>query len=254
MTRFERNFQRIEARAGLIIGAVLAFKRVAVRGRENFVAEGPTIIVGNHCGSLKDVAAVYRAAPRYVQFTANRMIFDRFEMDFVIRRHLKRHFGGLGLVLNAMLLPFRRTAGDFVSDNATRIGAVPVDMYSQEGKREAIRTCQEYLREGAAVVSLQGRGRVMPRDPNPYVRSFGRGVAIVACGLQAEQGLAVPVTPIAIFGSQRPWIVPGTIEVNVGPPLFARDHLDGDFDASVLRFKDALEAAVRGLFFELIRT
>jgi len=254
MTRFERNFQRIKSRAGFIIGAVLAFKRVAVRGGENFVPEGPSIIVGNHCGSLKDVAAVYRAAPRYVQFTANRMLFSRFEMDFVIRRHLKRHFGGLGLVLNAMLLPLRRTAGAFVSDNAARIGTVPVDMYSQEGKREAIRTYREYLREGAAVVSLQGRGRVMPGDPNPYIRPFGRGAAIVACGLQADHGLAVPVTPIAIYGAQRPWIVPATIQVNVGPPLFARDHLDGDFDASVLRFKAVLEETVRGLFFDLIRT
>lgn len=252
MTRFERNFQRIEARTRLIIGAVLAVKKVVVRGRENFVPEGPSIIVGNHCGSIKDVCALYRAVPRYVQFTANRMIFDRFEMDFVIRRHLQRHLGGLGLVLNALLLPLRRTAGAFVSDNAARIGTVPVDMYGQEGKRGAIRMYREYLREGAAVVSLQGRGRIMPSDPNPYIRPFGRGVSIVACGLAAEDGLSVPVTPVAIYGAQLPWILPGRILVNAGPPLFARDHLDGDFEASVLRFKAALEKAVQGLFCDLI--
>jgi 1-acyl-sn-glycerol-3-phosphate acyltransferase len=113
---------------------------------------------------------------------------------------------------------------------------------------------REYLREGAAVVSLQGRGRVMLSDPNPYVRPFGRGVSIVACGLAAEDGLAVPVTPVAIYGAQRPWISPGRILVSAGPPLYARDYLDGDFDASVLRFKTALENAVQGLFFDLIRS
>ncbi len=64
----------------------------------------------------------------------------------------------------------------------------------------------------------------------------------------------MPVTPVAIYGAQRPWIIPGRILIAAGPPLFARDHLDGDFDASVLRFKAALEAAVQGLFFDLIRS
>jgi 1-acyl-sn-glycerol-3-phosphate acyltransferase len=254
MTRYERNFRRIEPTARRIVAATLAMKTVVVRGRENFVREGPTIIVGNHCGSFHDVCTLFRAVPRYIQFSANRMIFDRASLDFIVRRHLKRHLGGFGLVLNALVLPLRRTAGSFISDNAARIGAIPVDMYSQDGKREAIATFQAFLREGCALVSLQGRGRVMPSDPNPYVRPFGRGVAIVACGLQAEHGLAVPVTPVAIYGAQRPWILPGRILVNAGPPLFARDHLDGDFEASVLRFKAALEKAVQGLFFDLIRS
>jgi 1-acyl-sn-glycerol-3-phosphate acyltransferase len=254
MTRFERNFQRIEPTVRCIFRTTLAMKKVVVRGRENFVMEGPTIIVGNHCGNFKDVAALYRAVPRYIQFTANRMIFDRGSIDFVVRRHLKRHLGGFGLVLNALLYPVRRTVGGIISDNAARIGTIPVNMYGQAGKREAIGAFQEYLRQGCALVSLQGRGRVMPADPNPYVRPFGRGISIVACGLEAGDGLSVPVTPVAIYGAQRPWILPGRILINAGPPLFARDYLDGDFDASVLRFKTALEMAVQGLFFDLIRS
>jgi hypothetical protein len=254
MTRFEMNFRKIEPMVRRIVGAILAVKKVVVRGRENFVLDGPTIIVGNHCGSIKDVGALYRAVPRYIQFTANRMIFDRVSIDFVVRRHLNRHLGGFGLVLNALLLPVRRTVGGFISGNADRIGTIPVNMYGQDGKREAIGAFREYLREGCALVSLQGRGRVMPADPNPYVRPFGRGISIVACGLAAEDGLSVPVTPVAIYGAHLPWILPGRILVSAGPPLFARDHLDGDFEASVLRFKAALEKAVQVLFFDLIRS
>jgi len=254
MTRFERNFRTIEPFIRRIIGATLAMKKVVVRGREHFVPEGPTIIIGNHCGSIKDGAALFRAVPRYIQFTANRMLFDRGSLDFVVRRHLNRHLGGFGLVLNALLLPVRRIAGRIIGDNAARIGTIPVNMYGQDGKREAIGTFREYLKEGCALVSLQGRGRVMPADPNPYVRPFGRGISIVACGLEAEDGLPVPVTPVAIYGAQLPWVIPGRILVNAGPPLFARDHLDGDFDASVLRFKAALEKSVQSLFFELIRS
>ena len=252
MTRFERDFRRIEPKARLIFNAALATKKVVVRGRENFVPQGPTIIVGNHCGNFRDVAAILRAVPRYIQFTANRMIFDQTSLNFIVRRHLVRHLGGFGIVLNALLYPIRKTVGGFISSNVGRVGTIPVNMYGQSGKREAIEIFQDYLRQGCALVSLQGRGRVMPADPNPYVRPFGRGIAIVACGLEAEGGLSVPVTPVAIYGAQRPWITPGRILVSAGPPLYARDHLDGDFDASVLRFKAALEAAVQGLFFDLI--
>lgn len=254
MTRFERDFRRIEPKARLIFNTTLAAKKVVVRGRENFIADGPTLIVGNHCGNFKDVAAIFRAVPRYIQFTANQMIFDQASLNFIVRRHLVRHLGGFGIVLNALLYPIRKTVGGFISANVGRVGTIPVNMYGQEGKRGAIGIFQDYLRQGCALVSLQGRGRVMPADPNPYVRPFGRGIAIVACGLEAESGLSVPVTPVAIYGAQRPWIIPGRILINAGPPLYARDHLDGDFDASVVRFKAALETAVQGLFFDLIRS
>ncbi len=254
MTGFEREYRRVEPRMRPVFGATLALKKVVVRGRENFVPEGPTIIVGNHCGNFKDVAALFCSVPRYVQFTANQMLFDRHSIDFVVRRHLVRHLGGFGIVLNAMLYPIRKNVGGFISANLARVGTIPVNMYGQDGKRESIGAFREYLKRGCALVSLQGRGRVMPADPNPYVRPFGRGIAIVACGSEAEDGLSVPVTPIAIYGAQRPWIVPGRITIKAGPPLFARDYAGPDFDAWVLRFKSALEAAVQGLFLDLIRS
>jgi 1-acyl-sn-glycerol-3-phosphate acyltransferase len=122
------------------------------------------------------------------------------------------------------------------------------------GKREAIERCQEYLKSGRAVVALQGRGRVVRGDPNPYVKAFGLGISIVANSLRIRHGISVPVTPMAFYGTQLPFLIPGKVLVNVGKPMHIEAYIGGSFEESVARFKDALEAAVNKLFLELIRT
>jgi hypothetical protein len=106
---------------------------------------------------------------------------------------------------------------------------------------------------GRILVSLQGRGRVVPEDPNPYVKSFGRGMSIVAVNMKEQHGLDVPVTPLAIYGTQLPFLIPGKVLVNVGKPLAVAGYLGGGFEDSVERFKAAMEKAVNRLFLELIR-
>jgi 1-acyl-sn-glycerol-3-phosphate acyltransferase len=135
-----------------------------------------------------------------------------------------------------------------VSGNAARVGSIPVDIYGS--KRESILKCQDYLRKGRAVIALQGRGRVHPKDPNPYVKSFRRGVSIMAYNLFKQDGFAVPVTPMSIFGTHIMWGVPATIKVNVGRPLFIRDYWTGDETSTVEKFRAALEQTVSSLFRE----
>jgi len=60
----------------------LAPKKLIVKGAENFVLKGPNIIVGNHVGSYKDMAVLFKAVPRPIFFTANKMIFNREEFSF----------------------------------------------------------------------------------------------------------------------------------------------------------------------------
>ena len=57
MPTFEDEFRRYFPIARILSRVSLLVKKVIVRGAENFVREGPSIIVGNHCGSFKDVAA-----------------------------------------------------------------------------------------------------------------------------------------------------------------------------------------------------
>lgn len=229
----------------------LAGKKIDVRGAENFVRKGPSIIIGNHCGSYKDVAVLFLTVARPIFFNANRELFTRPAFSYLVRKHLHRHMGRTGLLLNFFLKPYLFLFVDYVSANIARIGTIPVNLVGS--KREAVERCEDYLRRGRALISLQGRGRVDPRGRNPYIWPFGRGTALIACHLLENDNLHVPVTPLALFGSQRPWLIPGTIRVAVGAPMFARDYLRSSLEESVEHFTKALEARVQSLFMTLIR-
>jgi hypothetical protein len=151
-----------------------------------------------------------------------------------------------------MIRPLKARFFGFVTANITRVGTIPVAL--EASKREAMKMCEDYLRKGRAIIALQGRGRVHPDAPHPYVNSFKRGPAILSYVLYKKDGVIVPVTPLAMFGTHWPWVTPGTIKVNVGDPMNILPHLSADSDASIDSFRDALEARVKALFLELIRT
>jgi 1-acyl-sn-glycerol-3-phosphate acyltransferase len=248
MATFEEEFQRIAKFVGVATRLFLLPKKIDLRGGENFVREGPNIIVGNHIGSYKDVAILLRTVPRMIYFTANKMIFNRQEAGELVLRHLHRHMGKFGGVLHFILNPFYAFWVEFVSGHIAKVGSIPVDL--DGSKRESILKCQDYLEKGRAVIALQGRGRVKPRDPNPYIAGFRRGVSIMAYNLYKEKGLSVPVTPMSIFGTHIMWGVPATIKVNVGPPMLIKDHWTGEEVSTVERFRAALERTVSGLLRE----
>lgn len=226
-------------------------KTIEVAGRDNIVAAGPSLLIGNHIGSFKDVAALFAVMPRPLFFNANAQIFSREEFGALVRKHLKRHMGRVGSALDFLLNPYKALFVDYIASNIARVGSIPVRLLG--GKREAVDRCMEYMRRGRAVVSLQGRGRVDKMAPNPYVWPFGRGIAYIAHDLLEREGLDVPVTPLAFFGSHVAWPVPFTIRLNVGAPMYARDYRGGGRDASVLRFKAAQEGRVRELFMDILR-
>jgi 1-acyl-sn-glycerol-3-phosphate acyltransferase len=183
-----------------------------------------------------------------IYFTANKMFFNRQEASELVLRHLHRHMGEFGSFVHVLLNPYYSFMVNFVSGHITRIGTIPVDIYGS--KRASILKCQDYLRQGRAVIALQGRGRVFPSEPNPYVKEFRRGVSIMAYNLYKENGLSVPVTPLSIFGTHIMWGVPATIKVNVGRPLFVKDHWTGEEVSTVEAFRAALQRTVTALFRE----
>ncbi|HOW87003.1 MAG TPA: lysophospholipid acyltransferase family protein [Candidatus Aminicenantes bacterium] len=245
MGTFEEEFEYVRGFVDRTCRFLLLPKKIDLRGAGNFVREGPSIIIGNHAGSYKDVATMFRTVPRMIYFTANRMIFTRDGASELVLRHLHRHMGRFGGFLHVLLGPFYRFMVTYVSGHIARVGTIPVDIYGS--KRASILSCQEYLKAGRAVVALQGRGRVFPKDPNPYVKEFRRGVSIMAYNLYKERGLSVPVTPLSIFGTHIMWGVPATVKVNVGPPMFIRDYWSGDEGSTVEAFRSALQKNVSGL-------
>jgi 1-acyl-sn-glycerol-3-phosphate acyltransferase len=229
------------------------FKRYGeVQGKANFVKNGPNIIVGNHIGTFKDVATILKIVPRPIFFTANKMIFNKDEFNLLIKKHLERHLNTFGYFLDLVLAPFKKRFIQFISSNITKVGTIPVDL---TGRRSlAIERCQEYVKDGRAIIALQGIGRMNKKAPNPFISPFRRGPSVISYNLFTENGISVAVTPLAFFGTQYPAIFPGKIKVNVGEPLFISDYITDGFAATVERFRSAMERRVRELFMELVRT
>jgi 1-acyl-sn-glycerol-3-phosphate acyltransferase len=252
MPTTEEEFDKLRPVFDKVSKFGLFANRIDVKGVENFVNKGPVIILGNHIGTLKDALAIYKIVPRSFVFTSNKMIFDKRELDFLIRKHLKRHLKGFGLFMNAVLKPIKVPAINFVTQTVRKVGAIPVDLYSS--KRDAIMKCQETVKAGKALILLQGRGRVMQSDPNPYVSPVRKGAAIISYNLYTNDGISVPVTPMTIFGTHRPFFIPGKIKIRVGEPMFISDYMGGGFDETIERFRSAIEKTMNALFFETIRS
>ena len=240
MATFEEEFKRQEPVFRRLSNFALLGKKTVVKGEENFVEGGPNIIVGNHIGSFKDVATIYQIVPRPFFFTGNEMFFNKEEFNFLIRKHLQRHLKNFGVSLDLIFTPLKTLFVNYASN--------VVDIYQK--KRIAIRKCQDYLKNGRAIIALQGRGRIMKKDPHPYVPPFRRGPSIISYNLFKEDGISVPVTPIAIFGTHVPFPIPAKIKVNVGEPMYITDYLGKDFTDTVNRFREALEKRVKTLLAE----
>ncbi len=251
MATFEEELERLRNPIRRMTNLALFPKKIIVRGEKNWVREGPNLIVGNHIGSYKDVGLLFRVVPRPIFFTANQDIFDFNTFSALVSRHLNRHLRNFGPFVHMLLKPLYIYVVNFISTNIRRIGTVPVDL---EGSRtDAVSKCETLLRQGRAVIALQGRGRVQPREPNPYVKAFRRGPAVMAHELYTQEGVSVAVTPLSVFGTHLLWGVPARIRVNVGPPLFIKDHLLQDAAETIRRFRQVLEDTVKRLFLESIR-
>ncbi len=245
--------EELKKREPIIRGAssfALLGKKIEIMGKENFVKGGPNIIVGNHIGTYKDIATLLKIIPRRTFFTANRMIFNKEELDYLIRRHLKIHQKNVGRLLDLVLSPLKSLVVNYVSANAAKVGTIPVDL--SQGKRMAMEKCQEYLKKGKAIITLQGLGRVMEKNPNPYVGYFKRGASVLSYNMYKEEGISVPVPPIAMLGTQVPFLVPAKIRVKIGEPMYITDYLAGEFAETVDKFREALEKRVKALILDII--
>ncbi len=249
MASFEEEYRKQEPLVRRLSSLALLGKKIVVKGQENFIKKGPNILIGNHIGSFKDIATLLKIVPRPIFFTANKMIFNKNEFNFLIRKHAQRHLKRFGVFLDLILSPIKSIFVNYITTNIGKVGMIPVDMYG--GKTLAIEQCQSHLKEGKAIVALQGRGRVEKKDANPYVRDFKRGASIISYSLYQE-GISVPITPLAVFGTHFPFLVPVKVRVNVGEPMYVKDYLGKDFSETIERFRKAQEERVKKLLSEII--
>lgn len=250
MATIEEELRRIEPLIQRLSSIALLGKKIIIRGEKNFITKGPNIIVGNHIGTFKDAAAVFKVVPRQIFWTSNKMVFDKQDFNRLIRKHLKRHLRNFGLFVDLLLSPLKSLFTSYFAATIKKVGAIPVDM--EQKTRIAMERCHEYLKNGRAIIALQGWGRVLKKDPNPFVHTFKRGTSILSYNLYKEEGMSVPVTPVAMFGTQVPFLVPTKVKVNVGEPMYIKDYLGEGFEESVEKFRKALEGCVKNLFFDLL--
>jgi 1-acyl-sn-glycerol-3-phosphate acyltransferase len=251
MATFEEELEHLRKPVLRLANLALFPKKVVVRGEENWVRQGPNVIVGNHIGSYKDVGLLLRIVPRPIFFTANEEIFHYETFSALVNQHLSRHLRNFAPFVQMLLKPFYIYVVNYISSNIRRVGTVPVSL--EGGRLDAVRKCEVLLRQGRAVIALQGRGRVQVRDPNPYVMAFRRGPAVMAHDLYTQDGISVAVTPLSFFGTHLLWGVPAHIRVNVGPPMYIRDHLGVDVAETIKKFRRALQEAVERLLLDSIR-
>lgn len=251
MPTFEEELLRLRPKLEKIISITLLGKKLVVKGKENIVRMGPNIIVGNHIGNIKDVATLLEIVPRPIFFVANQMLFDKKELNFLIRKHLKRYLRDFGLAVDLLIKPVKTIFVNFVTENISKVGTIPVDLYY--GKKQAVIKCQQYLEKGRAVIALQGRGRIMKRDSHPYVPEFRKGASIMSYNLYAEKGISVPVTPVAFYGTHKPFITPSKVKVNIGEPMYIADYLEKSFMDTIQKFRSAMEERVKALFYEILK-
>jgi 1-acyl-sn-glycerol-3-phosphate acyltransferase len=149
-----------------------------------------------------------------------------------------------------MLNPILSLLTNYISTNISKIGTIPVNIYGK--KKEAIEKCQEYIKNGRAIIALQGHGSITPHEAFPYAAPFRWGAAIIAYNLYKKEKIRVPVTPIAFFGTHYPLFIPYTIQVRVGKPMYITDYVTNNKRESVNRFKDALENKVKEMIKEIL--
>lgn len=251
MATFEEELKRFNLVIRRLSSFALLAKKIEIKGEENFIKKGPNIIVGNHVGSFKDIAILFKIVPKPIFFTANQMIFNRAEFSTLIRRHLVRHLRSIGYFVNFLLNPLKNLFVDYISSNIAKVGTIPVDL--THSKSLAIRRCEKYLKQGRTIIALQGKGRIVKKNINPYVPPFRSGAAVLSYNLYVREGIDVPVTPLAIFGAHKAFGVPARIRVNVGRPLFVSNYLGRNNHETVEKFKEEMEKKVNALFMELLQ-
>jgi len=252
MDKQELELMKILPKVNRICSFFLVGKKLEARGISNFPLKGPSLIVGNHAGSFKDIAVIVKIIPRSFFFTANKNLFTKEDVNRLINTHLNRHLKEFGPVVNMALKPLTIPLRNFCANNLERVGTIPVDLLGS--KRKAIAKCQEYLAKGRAVILLQGRGRVHPENPHPYINPFRRGPAVLCYNLYKERGISVPVTTVTMVGTHKPWVEPAKVKVQVGEPLYIRDYLTGSFEPTIQSFREAMETQTRKHFYGLLKS
>jgi len=207
---------------------------ITYKGLENVIEDKPSIIIANHPGVSKDVAALLMAYDRQIYFTASDFLFDKESLVDKSKNKYPKLYRSFTRIADYMC--------GFVSDRVHKYEMIPVgweytgDLKGMTGPlRKSTDKVKDYLKDGRTVVLFQLRTDII-KQPNhdskgchkyseyhSYLPRFHNTVPRIAYELYLE-GYSIPITTVAIHGSEglnplKPMIV------SIGEPLHIEEMI-----------------------------
>jgi len=180
---------------------------VEVQGRENIPSEKAAIYVSNH-QSNADIPAIYASLPIPFSWLAKQELF-RVPL--------------FGLAMK-------------------RAGCIPIDRTNRRAMMRTINAAGQQITSGTSVIIFpEGT-----RSPDGELQPFKKGALLIAAKAQ------VPVVPIAIRGSyqilpKHRWrMTPGSITVNILPPLPTENLKSSDIEILTTEVRNRIAASLQG--------
>lgn len=219
--------------AKTLIKIFTGMDKIVYCGLENLVTEGPNLISANHPDIGKGIGAIIKLyleeANRKTDFIARKEIFTQEEFKQLIDTYAKRNIPRR--MLQLALKPLQLFLGSYIPRAVTTTGMIPLDINTQTIKatrynlRVISNSIEPKLVDGKAIVLLQYSRNKTSSPWHYYLQRFHQTPARIALQVFNHSGLAIPVTPISIYGGRG--ILPlKKIVVNVGKPLYITDFME----------------------------
>jgi 1-acyl-sn-glycerol-3-phosphate acyltransferase len=236
---------------------------VTYLGLKNIVKEGPNLIIANHPGIGRDIAAVITAYERKLNILAAHYLFDE---NIFMQEHIKP---ALGPRLFQFMYPIAKRFAHFLAKSMQEQEMIPINKEYKgnlvtlaHNIRNAIKYVKNYLLKGRAVVIFQipynilkaiRQKKIVDKEPSryhSYMPQFTPTFGKIAWELYHEHDLIVPITPIGIHGAEglNPF---HKMVINIGKPMDITCCLDENSPQnSVTKFTARLEQRIAGLLQE----
>jgi 1-acyl-sn-glycerol-3-phosphate acyltransferase len=240
----------------------LYFNTIEYYGLENIIQDESGILAPNHVGSAKDIFTLYKTfneIDTQLFFGARNELFDKGEIFEMAKSHLKRHTG----ILSSFIPDWRlEEFAEFCSSSLERVGTIPLNINHKDRSRridllKAMEQMEQYVSEMGRKVVLFQFDRKASRDKSAVFHGAKKGAPTVAYNAYTHKGIAVPVYPIAIYGSHglMPWHIltelsKKPIKVNIGEPLDITSFMDSPNPVESMRC--ALGDNIKGLLHDVV--
>ena len=266
-----------------IINCVSLFFKII--GSENKIENGPNLIIANHPGIGKEIAALIKMYSRALYFTLRKELTNVKEFKDLAYSYLKKYiplrkeltnvkefkvlaysnFKKYNPIIRKILEPLVSYLISYIPDRLNKLGMIPFDITSKDSEvreeynQNSLDKTVELLEHNQAVVMLQYNQKGRRSKYHHYIPSFSPSIGMVALELY-KKNFDIPITLIVFKGGQGFFPDPLNPTVAyVNKPIYFKDYvaenklegkiLSGGYDKRTsLHFARFLEKWFAGIF------